>query len=105
MKTSAFILFFFAAYTAVVATEDEVEVTLDRNSRSDCVCCPENTKNMDDKTRRILCLPPPEDQLMINANCEENEKLDACIERLDGADDKDEDDNEIIAELRDIAVR
>ena len=44
---------------------------------------------MNDDDRRMLCLPPPEDQLVIDANCSKGEELDECIERLE-EDDQEE---------------
>ena len=38
---------------------------------------------------RFLCLPPAEAELLIQLNCNEGEVLDACIERLEAADDTD----------------
>ena len=67
------------------------------DDKMDCVCCgPPADKG------RLLCINPSlEDEMILNANCEEEEGLDACIERIWETDPK----NTALAELKEIRER
>merc|ERR1711953_1366841 len=108
MKTSAaLLLFFLAAYTTAKEEFDEIEIdeseiVVDFDDREYCVCCPPKEGEKWDDDRRKLCLPPAEDELLIEMNCQEEEELGTCIERLESGKEA---DPEVISELKEIVIR